>query len=546
MTAYARHLGIQPVPQSEPLPGQVQNSSGGYAFLVDDWARLDRFLVLGAEGGTYYASERKLVLQNAAVVERLAELDDVRVVSRIVEISESGRAPKNDAALLALAICLKRGSDVVRNAAGLALPMVARTGTHLFHLAEYVKALEGGWGRGTKRAFQSWYTKMTPEKLALQAIKYQQRDGWSHRDILRKCHIPVIPAVETGDSRAERARAETLRWMVKGWPSVGPEVHPDQVLRKIWAFERAKTAVGKELVKLIADHGLPHECVPNETKSDPAVWEAMLPSMGLTAMVRNLGKMTQVGLLKPLSASTKFVCDALTNQDLLKKGRVHPMALLIATTVYQQGHGEKGKLSWTPVSKVTDAVNAGFYKAFGAVTPSGKRTLLALDCSGSMTWDSARIAGTSLHAREASAAMAVVTMATEPECAVVSFSAGLGGISPLDISASDKVTTAVQRMARVQAGYTDCSLPMKWALANKVDVDTFVVYTDNETNHGEHPSEALRLYRRRTGIPAKLVVVGMAANEFMVADPADGGMMDVIGFDAAAPTIISDFSRGSV
>ena len=541
MTAYARHLSIQPVPQFEALPGQVLNSSGGYAFPVDDWTRLDRFLVLGAEGGTYYASERKLVLQNAAVVERLAKLDDAQVVGRIVEISESGRAPKNDPALLALAICLKRGSDAVRHKAGLALPRVARTGTHLFHLAEYVKALEGGWGRGTKRAFQNWYTHRSSESLALQAIKYQQRDGWTHRDILRKCH--AISGVGCDGDRTKDAQlAAILNWMVKGWPSVGPEPHEDQVLRKIWAFERAKTARGKELVRLIRDHGLPHECVPNDAKSDPAVWEAMLPSMGLTAMVRNLGKMTSVGLLKPLSNASKLVCETLTNEGLLKAGRVHPMALLIATTVYQQGHGEKGKLSWVPVSKVTDAVNAAFYKAFGAVIPSGKRTLLALDCSGSMTWEAARIAGSPLHAREASAAMAVVTMATEPQCAVVAFSSN--GIAPLNISASDKVTQAVETVSKVRAGYTDCSLPMWWALENKIGVDTFVVYTDNETNHGAHPSEALREYRRRTGVPAKLVVVGMAANEFTVADPKDAGMMDVVGFDAAAPAVISDFSRG--
>ena len=38
-------------PQSEPIPGttQVPNSAGGYSWKVDDWTRLDRFLVLGAK-----------------------------------------------------------------------------------------------------------------------------------------------------------------------------------------------------------------------------------------------------------------------------------------------------------------------------------------------------------------------------------------------------------------------------------------------------------------------------------------------------------------
>ena len=45
------------------------------------------------------------------------------------------------------------------------------------------------------------------------------------------------------------------------------------------------------------------------------------------------------------------------------------------------------------------------------------------------------------------------------------------------------------------------------------------------------------------GIPAKLVVVGMVSNGFSIADPSDGGMMDVVGFDASAPALIADFAK---
>jgi 60 kDa SS-A/Ro ribonucleoprotein len=37
-------------PQAEPIPDttQIPNSAGGYAWAVDHWSRLDRFLVLGS------------------------------------------------------------------------------------------------------------------------------------------------------------------------------------------------------------------------------------------------------------------------------------------------------------------------------------------------------------------------------------------------------------------------------------------------------------------------------------------------------------------
>lgn len=56
----------------------------------------------------------------------------------------------------------------------------------------------------------------------------------------------------------------------------------------------------------LAEHDLPREAIPTEKLNELAVWEALLEKMPMTAMVRNLGKMTSIGLLKPLSdASAK-------------------------------------------------------------------------------------------------------------------------------------------------------------------------------------------------------------------------------------------------
>jgi 60 kDa SS-A/Ro ribonucleoprotein len=84
---------------------------------------------------------------------------------------------------------------------------------------------------------------------------------------------------------------------------------------------------------------------------------------------------------------------------------------------------------------------------------------------------------------------------------------------------------------------------MLWALKQRVAVDTFVAYTGSETWYGAvHPAGALRRYRERMGIAARLIVCGMVANNFTIADPDDGGMLDVVGFDTAAPQVMRDFS----
>jgi 60 kDa SS-A/Ro ribonucleoprotein len=54
------------------------------------------------------------------------------------------------------------------------------------------------------------------------------------------------------------------------------------------------------------------------------------------------------------------------------------------------------------------------------------------------------------------------------------------------------------------------------------------------------------MYRNKTGIPAKLVAVAMAANHYSVTNPDDAGQLDVCGFDVATPNMISGFVTGSL
>jgi 60 kDa SS-A/Ro ribonucleoprotein len=88
---------------------------------------------------------------------------------------------------------------------------------------------------------------------------------------------------------------------------------------------------------------------------------------------------------------------------------------------------------------------------------------------------------------------------------------------------------------------------MTWALENKIQVDTFVVLTDNETWAGNiQPVQALEKYRQATGIGAKLIVVGMTSSGFTIADPNDAGMLDVVGFDGATPALMAKFAKGEI
>jgi 60 kDa SS-A/Ro ribonucleoprotein len=534
---YHEHFSTKKTPQSEPIPGREsdmsENSAGGFSFGVDDWTRLDRFLVLGAEGGSYYADEQELSKENAQAIVRLLPQDGVRVVEQIVKISEGGRAPKNDPAIFALALCMGMGDNLTKKAAAEALPKVCRIGTHLFSFVDAVQAFRG-WGRGLKKAVAAWYNDRDADKLAFQMTKYRQRDGWSHHDVLHKCHAK--PASEQ--------HQELFRW------AKDPEATTSSELVEGWRAAQDKSLDVKALVKLIEKHRLTFEMIPTDHQGKPAVWEALLPQMGLTALIRNLGRMTANGLIAPMSQASSAVVEKLADEEALKRQRVHPLNVLNALMMYQRGRGLRGSLTWAPERQVVDALDDAFYKAFGAVESAGKRWLLALDVSGSMCCE---IHNMALSCRDASGAMALVTAATEPNYHTVAFTGGgwygrskqeADNLTPLAISPQQRLDDVIKTIDGLDFGGTDCALPMLYALKKRLEVDAFVVYTDSETWAGDiHPTQALQKYRNEMGIPAKLIVVGMVANGFTIADPADAGMLDVVGFDTAVPNVMADFVK---
>jgi 60 kDa SS-A/Ro ribonucleoprotein len=546
---YLKNVVTKPVqtPQNQPIPGsnQIPNSGGGYSWGISQWQRLARFLILGSEGGSYYATERALTLENANNVLQCIQSDGLRTVQEIVAVSDSGRAPKNDPAIFALALAASMGDDATRKAAFDAVPKVCRIGTHLFTFVEMIQGMRG-WGRGLRRAVGAWYNGHEPRDLAYQLVKYRQRNGWTHLDTLRKAH--PAPMTET--------HGALYKWVTHQEESVWAReanIPEDTARAYIHAFERVQQAQDVQTVlSLINTYDLPREALPTEWLRDAAVWEALLQKMPMTAMIRNLGVMSKVGLLTAMSDAEKLVVERLSDAERLRKARVHPIAVLMALRVYGLGYSLKGNAhgfyqarhekEWTPAPRVLDALDTAFNLAFQAIEPTNKATMLALDVSGSMS--GGMVAGVPLTPREASAAMAMVTARTERN---YTFTAFCHKMVPLDLSAKMRLDDVVRKTDGLPFGGTDCALPMLYALENKLKVETFVVYTDSETWAGNvHPSQALVQYREKTGIPAKLIVVGMVSNNFTIADPNDAGMLDVVGFDSSAPQVMADFARGKI
>ena len=316
-------------------------------------------------------------------------------------------------------------------------------------------------------------------------------------------------------------------------------------------IELSKTGEKKDAITAIAimerNKKIQREHLPTELLNTPQIWETLLGGMGMTALIRNLGKLSQIGVA---SSKSQDIIKMLGDPKNVKESRVHPLQVLVGMKTYSQGKGDLGSMTWTPNHYITTALTTTFRQSFGNITPTGKRFMIGLDVSGSMSM-SMCAGAKNITPREGSVAMAMMTLHAEGAQNVHIY-----GFSNVFYNFNGKIRPEMTIQDAIKAtdvpfGATDCALPMIEALRmymnSGVGIDVFCVYTDNETYAPTmHPQVALEQYRQTTGIDAKLIVVGMVANQLTIADPNDKNTLNLAGFDTSTPELISMFVKGLI
>lgn len=550
--ASSEHAAKPVTPQTvQARSDQVKNNAGGFVFQITPAQQLRRFLILGTTGNTYYQKEEDLTKMNVDAVAAFIKSNPAEALDIIFEISDGGLALRQNPTLFALAMIFKYADlDTRRRAADLA-PRIARTGTMVLKLASYIDFL-GGWSRVKRRAIANWFLSKNPQSLAYQATKYNQREGWSLRDLLRVSH----PATDDQNMK-DVFDVICGRKNPMELASIGENALTGS------AIASTRETV-PEITSVIESYNLPWEALDPKWLNEADVWAQLLNSTGYEALLRNLNRLTYIDYLKPMGANVDRVVNMILNEDEIRKSRVHPFRIYVAARTYAMGRGAKGNKTWTPVPQILAALDKAYLKAFKYVEPTGKRIFHACDVSGSMSGAQTSLPG--INCMEAEMALVLPMLAAEPNYFSASFSCSGGRGSgwgrmkeggnpdefmrPMNLNPQSGIQASMRvanEHGRTMSG-TDCSLPMLYAQKHKLDVDMFVVYTDNETWAGSiQPYQALRDYRNSSGIPdAKLMVVAMTPSPFSIADPKDPGMMDVVGLDASLPQLMSNFAKGNI
>jgi TROVE domain len=654
---------------------QVLNCSGGYVWKLSTIEHVNRYLVLGGakDMGNYYRQAEDVSHECALSVLQMIRSPDasqfIQLCDLLKAVSVGGRAPKQEPVLLSVAAAIVFAKNPKEKEIAFETAKACiRIPTHMFMLAGFVRDLSmakpqnkgKGWGTGFRRTMAHYYLSHTGRELAFHMTKYQNREGWTHADMIRMLHInpatladdgarlmfdyvmmkyarksktpsektlatlasqkvaitpnpfkpltkaefveklnaistPQIPtsasiAAPAPVATIQKLGAQTVASKVAGFVSALTSVMPsaaaataskpateddtfvviseedDQagssqkkkgssqsqlqqvayLLKHLHAIHEAGEKKDVPLAcALIRSGRLVREHVPTTLFGSKEIWLTLLETMPLEALLRNLGKLTQIGVA---AEKHREIVARLVNQTEVLKARIHPIKVLVASKVYTNGCGDSGSLTWVPNAYIGVALTDLFRISYGAVTPTGKRIMLGIDVSGSMS--SPVLGSKVLSCRDASIAMALLYMETEKNVSAVAFSETLTDlIAPSKFQLRRGMT--LQQALAVTNGMnfsaTDCVLPIQHAIRCKLPIDVFIIITDSETYApNEHPQNALVRYREVTGIQAKLIVLGMTGNCFTIVDPNDRNTLNLAGFDTSTPEIASMFMRGEI
>jgi hypothetical protein len=188
----------------------LANIAGGFVWQISDQEQVLRYLIIGSEGGNYYQTPQQVSSQCASCVLRMTRTpaNFKWLVETIREVSIDGRAAKQESTLLALATAIVFARTPAEKSQALAIVNdCVRILTHMYMLIGYIKIFSkaghpnlasttkgvvtvgSGIGRGIRRVFGEYFYSRTGIEVANLVTKYQNREGWTIKDVLTLIHI---------------------------------------------------------------------------------------------------------------------------------------------------------------------------------------------------------------------------------------------------------------------------------------------------------------------------------------------------------------------
>lgn len=457
----------------------------------------------------------------------------------------------------ALAVCARSTNQRVSQKAYQALPNVCKTPAQLFMFLKYCQRSLNlkSWPRRHRKAIAKWYTENRqylddPMLLAGHVTKYRRRHGFSHKKVLKSCH--------PNSSKSSAEIKYILCYVVKGLTKANQKIHDgndktfnNNIREFITDYETIKkqNVPEDDVIAIIRKWRLTWEQVPNRLLKTKNVLAALLPMMPLTALLRNLGKLTSFGLLQPNSKGEESTCSRLENEDILRQANLHPIQILSSLNGYCKGRGLRNpQLRWSINDNIVQSLTKAYMKQLTCSCQNPRlppNILVAINIRRSME---NHVAGNPvMNCKHTATALAMTLIKWQSRTQIVTFGSD-NPVQRLEIPISEDgihdMEMALETVtARRENDLTYFNEPFRYAHQNMGSVDAIILMTDCLTRGDQsNIRDAYRNFRQRYG-DISFVTVGFHTNgeDFPVAEPQNPKMLDVIGLDAEAIDLIVSF-----
>lgn len=445
---------------SIPIEDTV-NKQGYKAYSIDDELRLIAMLNTLKLEPQFYRSENETMRELRDLIERIG-LKDPYFVCQAIKYSR----------------CMRDGMRAINHlAAALVSPFIS--------------------GKDYAKRFYSLYNKKTkeggcifrPDDMSEIKEVYNALNKGTLSNAMKKGFAKAIEALDTYQLGKYRSSVIDMSNLVHPNSSLSKAVITvdgkqmkalDAIMQGITVsadtWEVANSEAGQVVAKAVKEGKLDKaeaEKVLAEAKNDN--WESLLKDgkLGILAALRNIRNM----MTNPRSEVINSLCELLSNPEAIKRGMIQPYQMDIAYEILNE------EFYNSPYRKqVQDALVKGFELAIPNLKQAlpGK-TLVMVDCSGSMTWScyNGKSRMRSSAAEKAGLLAAAIAKATGAD--IIQFGTSASYMrydSSLDVfSLGKKISTA-------HMGGTSIASAFECARRARKSYDRIILLSDNEANLG--------------------------------------------------------------
>lgn len=453
---------VERIIEANSIPTEdTVNIQGHAAYSIDDELRLIAMLNTLKLEPQYYRSENETMRELRDLIERIG-LKDPYFVCQAIKYSR----------------CMRDGMRSINHlAAALVSPFISGK--------DYAKRFYGLYNKKT----QEGGCIFRPDDMSEIKEVYNALNKGTLSNAMKKGFAKAIEALDTYQLGKYRSSIIDMSNLVHPNSSLSKAVITvdgkqmkalDAIMQGITVsadtWEVANSEAGQMVAKAVKEGKLDKEEAKEvlaQAKNDN--WESLLKEgkLGILAALRNIRNM----MTNPRREVINSLCELLSNPEAIKRGMIQPYQMDIAYEILND------EFSSSPYKKqVQDALIKGFELAIPNLKKAlpGK-TLVMVDCSGSMTWQcyNGKSRMRASAAEKAGLLAAAIAKATDAD--VIQFGTSA---SYMNYDKSLDVFSLGKKISTAYMGGTSIAAAFECARRARKSYDRIILLSDNEANSG--------------------------------------------------------------